>query len=65
MITEKIVAIDTVSNLKKLVTSKANPTMEDVFLSVTGREIRDAANSTVKSTAGPGRHFSKPNNRVR
>jgi ABC-2 type transport system ATP-binding protein len=50
----KIVALDTVGNLKELVTSKPNPTMEDVFLQVTGKEIRDAAGRRPKSA--PGSH---------
>lgn len=37
----KIVALDTVSNLKKTVKDKAHPTMEDVFLAITGFGIRD------------------------
>jgi ABC-2 type transport system ATP-binding protein len=42
----KIAACDTVSNLKKTVTDKNNPTMEDVFLAITGKEIRDVAKAT-------------------
>lgn len=51
----KIVALDTVENLKKKVTTKDNPTMEDVFLAITGKEIRDAA--TEKTPRSTGRHF--------
>jgi ABC-2 type transport system ATP-binding protein len=62
----KISALDTVENLKKQVTGKVNPTMEDVFLEITGKEIRDNANETIKSISGPGRHMGgQTNNRVR
>lgn len=60
----KIAALDTVENLKKMVRGKTNPTMEDVFLEITGKEIRDAANK-VPSSGGPGRHLSKPQTRIR
>lgn len=60
----KIVALDTVENLKKQVSGKANPTMEDVFLTITGKEIRDAATEKMASTAG--RHFGpKTESRIR
>lgn len=39
----KIVAVDTVENLKKLVKNKNNPNLEDVYLYLTGEEIRDKA----------------------
>ena len=62
----KIVACDTVENLKKLVSDKTDPTMEDVFLGITGKEIRDAITTKTKSTTGPGHRFGGPaNNRVR
>lgn len=51
----KIVAVDTVENLKKLVPNKENPNLEDVYLYLTGEEIRDKALSKVK-TEGRG-HF--------
>jgi ABC-2 type transport system ATP-binding protein len=62
----KIAALDSVENLKKKVKNKKNPTMEEVFLEITGKEIRDKAGESIKSTAGPGRHFGgQPANRVR
>ncbi|MCX7832522.1 MAG: ATP-binding cassette domain-containing protein [Actinobacteria bacterium] len=39
----RIVAIDTVENLKKLIPHKENPNLEDVYLYLTGEEIRDRA----------------------
>ncbi|MCX6811514.1 MAG: ATP-binding cassette domain-containing protein [Candidatus Berkelbacteria bacterium] len=60
----KIVALDTVENLKKLVPNIENPTLEDVFLELTGKDIRD----TAKKSAPVERrgHFGGPtNNRVR
>jgi ABC-2 type transport system ATP-binding protein len=44
-----IAAIDANENLKKKVKNKTNPTMEDVFLSVTGTEVRDAAKTAAPS----------------
>jgi ABC-2 type transport system ATP-binding protein len=49
-----VAVIDTVENLKKRVSHNANPTMEDVFLSVTGTEVRDAANKANVSTPRHG-----------
>ncbi len=60
----KIVAQDSVENLFKLVSDKEKPTLEDVFLSITGKEIRDGLNKKV----GGGEHHPmapKINNRVR
>jgi len=45
----KIVAVDTVENLKKLVPNKENTNLEDVYLYFTGEEIRDKALSKAKS----------------
>jgi len=56
----KIAAIDTVTELKKLVPERENPTMEDVFLCVTGEKIRDSKSKTAPSSGGPGRHFGGP-----
>ena len=62
----KIAALDTVENLKKKVTGKVNPSMEDVFLAITGKEIRDVATEKVKSTAGHSHRFGGQSaNRVR
>lgn len=60
----KISALDTVTELKKKVPEKSNPTLEDVFLSVTGLEIRDAAGKAVASS-GPGHFGGGSQNRVR
>jgi ABC-2 type transport system ATP-binding protein len=38
-----IVAVDTVKKLKQLVKDKENPNLEDVYLYLTGEEIRDKA----------------------
>jgi len=60
----KIVALDTVENLKKQAPQKVNPTMENVFLAITGKEIRDAATEKMASRAG--RHFGpKTESRIR
>lgn len=62
----KIAACDTVENLKKGVKEKTSPTMEDVFLEITGKEIRDIATGQVKSSAGHSHRFGgSVNNRVR
>ena len=53
----KIAALDTVFNLKKRVTDKTNPTLEDVFLKITGEEIRDVTNGRVTTSSGP--HFRR------
>jgi len=53
----KIAACDTVANLKKIVKEKDNPTLEDVFLAITGTDIRDVAkisNSTKAHRHGFG-----------
>lgn len=39
----RIIALDTVSALKNLVKHKENPTLEDVYLLLTGKEVRDSA----------------------
>lgn len=63
----KIAALDTVENLKKVVKNKENPTMEDVFLNITGKEIRDAATKKLASSGGFSHRFGggQPTNRVR
>lgn len=50
----KIVAVDTVKNLKKLVTDKEDPSLEDVYLFLTGEEIRDVP--LTKPKDGMGMH---------
>lgn len=62
----KIAALDTAANLKKCVIGKNHPTLEDVFLEITGKEIRDKTVSPTKASGGPGHHFGGGNNnRVR
>lgn len=61
----KIAALDTVANLKKTVKDKENPTLEDAFLAVTGKEIRDMAKGRATSSAGMMHGTAKTNNRVR
>jgi len=46
----KIAAIDSVENLFALVSDITKPTLQDVFLKVTGEEIRDSANAKMPST---------------
>lgn len=62
----KIAALDTVANLKKRVKDKTNPTMQDVFLVITGDEVRDIGGGKIKSvTHGHGPMRGAGNNRVR
>ena len=61
----KIAACDTIVNLKKKVKGKANPTMEDVFLAITGTEVRDIATGRVASARGHGPFGRKTAGRVR
>lgn len=60
----KIVAQDSVEKLKKKVTDKEKPTLEDVFLAVTGYEVRDVAKNRLPSS-GPRHDIIQNNNRVR
>lgn len=61
----KLAALDTSENLKKMVKGKKNPTMEDVFLSVTGTEIRDAAKGRPASEGRRGPFGGGSQGRVR
>lgn len=61
----KIAACDTVSNLKKKIKDKQNPTLEDAFLEITGFEIRDAAKKFTPSADGHGPFVRSNQNRVR
>lgn len=62
----KVVALDTTENLKKKVKNKANPTMEDVFLSVTGTKVRDVTGKAQSSgSGGHGPFGGGPKGRVR
>lgn len=58
----KIVAQDTVDNLKKEVKAIKNPTLEDVFLEITGKEIKDMIKK--EKINATSRHF-KSKNRIR
>ncbi len=49
----KIQAMDTVNNLKKKVKGKGSPTLEDVFLQVTGLDIRDKLGKAKKQSGPP------------
>ena len=49
-----VAALDTTDNLKQRVTDKKAPTMEDVFLSVTGTEVRDVASKSPASSTRRG-----------
>ena len=60
----KIAASNTIENLKKHVKNKNNPTMEDVFLSITGTEVRDIPTGRVASGGGHGIR-PRATNRVR
>jgi len=60
----KIAALDTTENLKQMAKGRPNPTMEDVFLAITGEEIRDSKQKAVR-TGGPGRHFKRVTKRIR
>jgi len=53
----KIAALDTIDNLKSKVPKIKNPTLEDVFLEITGREIRDTINQKISPgiNHGPGK----------
>lgn len=61
----KIAALDTTENLKKAVKDKANPTMEDVFLAITGTEVRDIADGRMAGGGGHGPWRQSQQNRVR
>jgi len=55
----KIVAQDTAENLKKIVSEKDHPTLEDVFLQITGTQIRDTGNERMTPTHGHRFGFRK------
>ena len=61
----KIQAMDTVTNLKRKVKGKENPTLEDVFLQVTGLEIRDRKGKPKRDGGGPGHWGGNAGKRVR
>lgn len=59
--------VDTVRNRGGKITSMSNlqPTLEDVFLHITGHEVRDAATEKIPMQQGPGRRFGAAPKRVR
>ncbi|MDD4308068.1 MAG: ATP-binding cassette domain-containing protein [Thermoplasmata archaeon] len=59
--------LDTVKSQGGILQSVKNlqPTLEDVFLHITGREVRDEASSKVKETRHHGPPGMRSNNRVR
>lgn len=61
----KIAALDTTESLKAKVKGVKSPTLEDVFLEITGEEIHDIANGRIKSTHGPGHAARKSASRIR
>ncbi len=61
----KIAALDTVENLKLRVKNIKNPNLEDVFLEITGKEIRDTVNTELKSHHYRSFFRKKPANRIR
>lgn len=60
----KIAALDSVDNLKKKV-KKEHPTLEDVFLALTGTQVRDTATGRVASNVGHGPKGGQSANRIR
>lgn len=61
----KIAALDTSENLKKKVKGKKNPTLEDVFLSVTGTKVRDTVSKASTGQVGHGPWRGGSQGRVR
>jgi ABC-2 type transport system ATP-binding protein len=61
----KIVALDTVDNLKNMVKGVKNPNLEDVFLEITGKEIRDKADLKLRPGHRPGPAGRKASSRIR
>jgi len=61
----QIAALDTVENLKKRVKGVEQPTLEDVFLEITGKEIRDIATGRMPQSGGPRPGGGVATNRVR
>lgn len=53
----KIIALDSADNLKKTIKGISNPTLEDVFLALTGKEVRDF---TKKYTSSHRGHWRGP-----
>jgi len=59
--------IDTIRKNDGKITSMSNlqPTLEDVFLHITGHEVRDSADQKIPQTQGPGRRFGGAPRRIR
>ncbi len=59
--------IDTIreSNGKIKSVKNLEPTLEDVFLHITGREVRDHTSAKVKTSSGRHGHMGRPKSRVR
>jgi ABC-2 type transport system ATP-binding protein len=59
--------VDVVRKRNGKITSMANlqPSLEDVFLHITGHEVRDSADQKIKQEHGPGRRFGGAPRRVR
>lgn len=61
----RIAALDTAKNLRGRVKGVENPTLEDVFLKITGKEIRDIAVNRVPSAGGHGPVAGQSTKRIR
>ena len=61
----KIAELDTVNNLKSRVKDVEHPTLEDVFLEITGREIRDITAGRIAPSGGPRHGQGQSTKRVR
>jgi ABC-2 type transport system ATP-binding protein len=59
--------IDTVRESSGKIRSVRNlePTLEDVFLHITGREVRDQTSTKVKTVGQGGHHHGRPRKRIR
>lgn len=59
--------VDVVRRKKGKITSMANlqPSLEDVFLHITGHDVRDNADQKIKQENAPGRKFGGAPRRVR
>ncbi len=61
----KIAALDTIDNLKNKVKNRENPNMEDVFLAITGHEVRDTLSKSESKVHGHGPFRRNAGNRTR
>ncbi len=59
--------VDVVRKRNGKITSMSNlqPSLEDVFLHITGHDVRDSADQKIKQEHGPGRRFGGAPSRVR